>query len=149
MCNVLIINGPNLNLLGTREPEKYGNITLADIENMLKSRAAEYKFDIKTFQSNSEGDIIDFIQQNRDWAEYLIINAGAYTHTSVAIRDAILAVKYLTIEVHLTSIYSREEFRKKSYLSDISIGVISGFGVYSYLLALDYIKYRENENEKK
>ncbi len=148
MTNILIINGPNLNMLGTREPEKYGNITLQEIEKKISSECSEKKINVKFFQSNSEGEIIDFIHKNKEWAKYLIINAGAYTHTSIAIRDAILSVNYLTIEVHLTNIYNREDFRKKSYISDIALGVISGFGWKSYLLAIEYIYYSEKKNEK-
>ncbi len=145
MAKVLIVNGPNLNLLGKREPDKYGNITLEEIEKRLKEYAKDKGIELRFFQSNSEGEIIDFIQQNGESADFLIINPGAYTHTSIAIRDAILGVNISTIEVHLTNIYSREKFRQKSYISDIAVGVISGLGWYGYLLAIDYIYYINKE----
>jgi len=145
MAKVLIVNGPNLNLLGKREPDKYGNITLEEIEKRLKEYAKDKRIELRFFQSNSEGEIIDFIQQNGESADFLIINPGAYTHTSIAIRDAILGVNISTIEVHLTNIYSREKFRQKSYISDIAVGVISGLGWYGYLLAIDYIYYINKE----
>lgn len=141
MAKVLIVNGPNLNLLGKREPDRYGDITLEEIEKKLREYARDRGIKLSFFQSNSEGEIIDFIQQNGESSDFLIINPGAYTHTSIAIRDAILGVNISTIEVHLTNIYSREEFRRKSYISDIAIGVISGLGWYGYLLAIDYIHY--------
>ncbi len=139
MLKVLVINGPNLNMLGKREPDKYGNLTLNDIEAKLKKNAQDKKIELTCFQSNSEGEIVDFIQKNGENADFLIINPGAYTHTSIAIRDAILSVDISTIEVHLTNIYSRESFRRKSFISDIALGVISGFGWYGYVMALDFI----------
>ncbi len=139
MIKVLVVNGPNLNLLGKREPEKYGNITLNNIEKKLQEFVEHKDIELEFFQSNSEGEIIDFIQKKGEKADFLIINPGAYTHTSIAIRDAILGVNLSTIEVHLTNIYSREEFRKRSYISDIAIGVISGLGWYGYLFAVEYI----------
>ncbi len=145
--NVLVINGPNLNLLGEREPEKYGRVTLKEIiEKMKKYERAGINF--KFFQSNSEGAIIDKIHEERFWADYLIINAGAYTHTSIAIRDAIAGTGLLTIEVHLTNIYKREDYRRKSYISEVAVGVISGFGWYGYIMALEYILEVENEKRE-
>lgn len=133
---LLVVNGPNLNMLGKREPEKYGKKTLMEIteELEIKGRALGYK--IKCFQSNSEGDIVDFIQREGSQANGMLLNAGAYTHTSIAIRDAILSVSVPFIEVHLSNVFAREPFRHHSYLSDIAIGVISGFGAGSYSLAL-------------
>ena len=138
--NVLVINGPNLNLLGAREPEKYGKKTLKDIEQLMNEYAENNNLKLTFFQSNSEGKIIDFIHKNYKNADFLIINPGAFTHTSIALRDAILGVNLLTIEVHLSNIYSREPFRQKSFISDIAKGVITGFGWNSYLMALMFIK---------
>jgi len=138
MTNILVIHGPNLNLLGTREPEIYGADSLADIDQDLLQRAAQANVGLETFQSNSEGEIVDRIQQaTGDGVDMIIINPAAYTHSSVAIRDAFLATRIAFIEVHLSNVYAREEFRKRSYLSDIAIGVIGGFAIDSYRLALD------------
>jgi 3-dehydroquinate dehydratase II len=136
MHNVLVIHGPNLNLLGTREPEVYGTTTLAEIDEQLATLAAELKLDIRALQSNSEGEIVTAIQEAAEWADVLIINAGAYTHTSLAIADAIQGVRLPAIEVHLSNIFAREAFRQQSYLSRVAVGIISGFGAESYLLAL-------------
>ncbi len=143
--NILIVNGPNLNLLGSREPEIYGNVTLKDIENYMNEHVKNKNIELLFFQSNSEGKIIDFLQKNDKKADYLIINPGALTHTSIALRDAILGLKFSTIEVHLTNIYSREPFRQKSFISDISQGVISGFGWYGYIMALNFIEQELNK----
>ena len=138
MTHILVIHGPNLNLLGTREPEVYGSDTLDDINQDLTSLAKQKGVALQTFQSNSEGDIVSCIQQARnDKVEFVIINPGAYTHTSIAIRDAFLATRLPFIEVHLSNVYAREDFRKHSYLSDIAVGVISGFGINSYRLAFE------------
>jgi 3-dehydroquinate dehydratase-2 len=138
MTHILVIHGPNLNLLGTREPEVYGSDTLADINQDLTSMAKQKGVALQTFQSNSEGDIVSCIQQARnEKVEFVIINPGAYTHTSIAIRDAFLATRLSFIEVHLSNVYAREDFRKHSYLSDIAVGVISGFGINSYRLAFE------------
>lgn len=132
---ILIIHGPNLHLLGKREPDIYGRVTLEDLNCELKKKAALYDLSIEIIQSNSESEIVEKItEENHD---FLIINPAAYTHTSVAIRDAILAVNKPAIEVHLSNIYKREEFRKKSLISDIVLGVITGLGKDSYLLALE------------
>jgi 3-dehydroquinate dehydratase-2 len=131
---VLVIHGPNLHLLGKREPNVYGNVSLEDINRDLKLLAKKLGFVITITQSNSESQIIENITESN--YDFLIINPAAYTHTSVAIRDALLAVKRPTIEVHLSNIYSREAFRQKSMISDVVRGVISGFGRSSYLLAL-------------
>lgn len=131
---VLVIHGPNLNLLGKRETEIYGNKSLEEINKNISFLASELNIYVKTIQLNSEGEIVDVIQ--KDDYDALIINPAAYTHTSIAIRDAIAAVHKPTIEVHLSNIASREEFRKKSYIAEVAIGQISGFGSDSYLLAL-------------
>ena len=138
MSKILVIHGPNLNLLGTREPEVYGVDTLADIDQELSQLAAQKGVKLETYQSNDEGDIVSRIQQaGTEKIEFIIINPAAYTHTSVAIRDAFLATRIPFVEVHLSNVYAREEFRTHSYLSDLAVGVISGFGKNSYLLALD------------
>lgn len=141
---ILLINGPNLNMLGTREPEKYGNLTLVDIENNLKKLASNCDVELETFQSNHEGEIIDKIQSSRNVFNGIIINAGGYTHSSVAIRDAISAVQVPTVEVHMTNVHAREEFRHTSYISGVSIAQVVGFGAKSYEFALlglvDYLK---------
>jgi 3-dehydroquinate dehydratase-2 len=136
MARILVIHGPNLNLLGTREPQLYGRTGLAEINQELQQCASAVGHDVEIFQSNHEGALVDCIQQRGAQAALLIINPGAYTHTSVAIRDAILAVGLPVIEVHLSNIYRRESFRHQSYLSDIALGQVAGFGPGSYLLAL-------------
>jgi 3-dehydroquinate dehydratase-2 len=134
VMKVLVIHGPNLNLLGKRETDVYGTKSLEDINKDIFSLASELGIDVSTLQLNSEGEIVDVIQK-RDF-DILIINPAAYTHTSIAIRDAIAAVDKPCIEVHLSNIYKREEFRKKSFVADVALGQISGFGHDSYLLAL-------------
>lgn len=134
--SILVINGPNLNMLGVREKSFYGNETLESINKRLSESASKIGIDIDFFQNNSEGNIIDRIHQAFGKTDMIIINPAAYTHTSVAIRDALLAVKIPVIEVHLSNIYTREEFRHHSYISPIAKGVISGFGAESYQLAL-------------
>jgi len=133
---ILLVNGPNLNMLGIREPEKYGNQKLMEIVEEIDKIAEQNGFKLVSLQSNCEGDLVDFIQKEGINGKGLIINAGAYTHTSIAIRDAILSVKIPSIEVHLSNIFAREDFRHHSYLSDIAIGVICGFGPNSYYLAI-------------
>ncbi len=133
---VLVVHGPNLNLLGTREPEIYGRTTLKDIDRRLVELGRELGLSVKTFQSNSEGEIVDRIQAARGRVDILIINPAAYTHTSVAIRDAISAVDVPTIEVHLSNVYKREPFRHHSTIADVAGGRIMGFGAESYVLAL-------------
>jgi 3-dehydroquinate dehydratase II len=134
--HILLINGPNLNLLGQREPERYGANTLADINASLDSLAAKLGISLSHFQSNAEHELINTIQQARNNVDFIIINAGAYTHTSIALRDALLAVQIPFIEVHLSNIYARESFRHHSYLSDIALGMISGLGAMGYECAL-------------
>ena len=134
--SVLILHGPNLNLLGLREPGIYGETTLAQIDTRLAELGASINTTVQSFQSNHEGALVDAIHAARDRYQGIVINAGAYTHTSVAIRDAISAVQIPTVEVHLSNIYKREEFRHHSYLASIVVGQISGFGANSYYLGL-------------
>jgi 3-dehydroquinate dehydratase-2 len=134
---VLVLNGPNLNLLGKREPEVYGHTTLADIERMVREKAKTLSVETEFRQSNHEGELVGWIQSARDGFDAVILNAGAYTHTSVALRDAIAASPKPTIEVHLSNIYAREEFRHKSLIAPVCQGQISGFGAQSYVLALE------------
>ena len=134
---ILVIHGPNLNMLGVREPSVYGALNLAQIDEMIVKKGKEAGLAVVSRQSNHEGELVDIIQKAPLSADAIIINPGAYTHTSVAIRDALLAVSLPVIEVHLSNIYKREEFRKKSYISDIAVGVITGFGPQGYLLALE------------
>ena len=136
MNNILLINGPNLNLLGNREPDIYGSKSLDDIEKDLSIIANQSGYNLLSFQSNSESEIVDWIHENADSALFLIINPGAFTHTSISIRDAILGTNISFIEVHISNIFSREEFRKESYFSDIAEGVISGLGFEGYELAM-------------
>lgn len=137
--SVLVLHGPNLNLLGLREPAHYGNATLADINQALLKKAASANLALETYQSNSEAEIVAKIQELAvKTVDFVIINPAAYTHTSVAMRDALAAVKVPFIEVHLSNVYARESFRHHSYFSDIAVGVISGLGAQGYLSALDY-----------
>ena len=141
---ILLINGPNLNMLGIREPEKYGNITLSDIELALSKEASLLGFELVSYQSNHEGELIDTIQSAKGVYDGIIINAGGYTHTSVALRDAISAVSIPTVEVHMTNIHAREEFRHTSLLSGVCVAQVVGFKENSYKYALlgliDYLK---------
>lgn len=134
---VLLLNGPNLNLLGKREPEIYGAQTLTQIETELQTLASAQNVSMECFQSNSEGDLVDRIHQAMADVDFIIINPAAYTHTSVAIRDALLGVAIPFIEVHLSNVHARESFRHKSFLSDVAVGVICGLGVDGYQYALD------------
>lgn len=137
---ILIVNGPNLNLLGEREPEKYGSKSLEQINKEIKAFADINKIDIAFFQSNIEGEIVNEIQNAKGVYDGIIINPAAYTHTSIAIRDALLAIKLPTVEVHLSNVYSREDFRQTTYTTGVCIGQIAGFGDFSYHLALLAIK---------
>lgn len=140
---ILLINGPNLNLLGTREPHKYGSATLADVEALCRDEAQRCGVSLDTFQSNHEGALLDRIHAARaEGVDWIIINAGAYTHTSVALRDALAGVAIPFIEVHITNIHAREEFRHHSHLSGIASGVIVGLGIDGYPLALRHIAKR-------
>ena len=139
-ARILVLHGPNLNLLGTREPDIYGRTTLADIHTMMEARAHADGVQIESFQSNSEGGLIDRVQAaGSEGIEFIIINPGGYTHTSVALRDALAAVRIPFIEVHLSNVHARESFRHHSYISPVARGVILGFGPLSYFLALEAI----------
>ena len=149
MPKVLLLNGPNLNLLGSREPEIYGSTTLKEIEEKVTSILSRYEIGCEAFQSNSEGEIIDWLHINRA-ADFLLLNPGALSHTSVGLRDAVLGVKIPFVEIHLSNVHKREEFRHHSYFSDIAIGALVGLGVKGYLLAaefaVDYIGQKVNIN---
>jgi 3-dehydroquinate dehydratase-2 len=134
---VLFLNGPNLNLLGTREPDVYGRTTLADIEARVRGRANSLSATIDFRQSNHEGELVTWIQEAKNLFDAIVINAAAYTHTSVALRDAISAVGIPTIEIHLSNIHAREEFRHRSLIAAVCTGQISGFGAFSYVLGLE------------
>ena len=145
---ILIINGVNMNMLGLREPEKYGSMTLKDLEKELYALSFELGIELETFQSNFEGEIVEKIHSAQNGIDGIVINAGAYTHTSIAIRDALAAVNIPTVEVHMTNIYKREEFRHYSYLAPVCIGQISGFGINSYKLGLKaVVDYLSNDNK--
>jgi 3-dehydroquinate dehydratase-2 len=134
---ILFLNGPNLNLLGRREPETYGSMTLADIEAKVQERATKLGVEVSFRQSNSEGELVGWIQGAMDKYDAIVINAAAYTHTSVALRDAIAAVGIPTVEIHLSNIHAREEFRHRSLIGPVCQGQISGFGSVSYILGLE------------
>ncbi len=140
-ATILVLNGPNLNLLGVREPKTYGSETLADIEESCLERAASLDLALDFRQSNHEGQMIDWIQEARESADGIVINAGAYTHTSIAILDALRACELPIVEVHLSNIFAREAYRHHSYISSVASGVICGFGAQSYILALDAVAY--------
>lgn len=141
---ILILNGPNLNLLGSRQPEVYGSTTLADIEEMCAKRAGELGLEIDFRQSNTEGELVDWIHEARDGFEAIIINAGAYTHTSVALLDALLSVETPAIEVHLSNIHQREEYRQHSFIAGAAMGMICGLGAIGYELALEALANKLN-----
>ena len=138
MPKLLFLNGPNLNLLGKREPEIYGSFSLNELETILKKSAAKMNCEVYCYQSNAEGELVDKIHaSSKDDIDFVVINPGAFTHTSIALRDAFLGTQIPFIEVHISNVYSRETFRHKSYLSDIAVGVISGLGVIGYQLAAE------------
>ncbi|HZB93102.1 MAG TPA: type II 3-dehydroquinate dehydratase [Stellaceae bacterium] len=136
-ATILVLNGPNLNLLGVREPETYGRDTLADVEEACLERAAELDLAVDFRQSNHEGQLVDWIQEAREAADGIVLNPGAYTHTSIAILDALRAADLPVIEVHLSNIHRRESYRRRSYVSEAAQGIICGFGAHGYLLALE------------
>lgn len=138
---ILVIHGPNLNLLGKREPDQYGTLTLEEINKKIVSQAQKENVEVKIMQANAEGEIIAEIHRALGYFDGIIINPAAYTHTSIALRDALLAVNLPTVEVHLSNIYKREDFRQKSMISDVAIGVISGFREHSYILGLEALIY--------
>ena len=142
MPSLLILNGPNLNLLGTRQPEVYGSTTLSNIERMCEDHAARIGVSLNFAQSNHEGVLIDHIHAARGVHHGIILNAGAYTHTSVALMDAIASVELPAIELHLSNVHAREEFRHKSHIAKVCVGIICGFGAHGYLLAMDAMKAR-------
>jgi 3-dehydroquinate dehydratase-2 len=139
---ILVLHGPNLNLLGTREPEIYGPTTLDEIDRRLEEHAAKAGAEVRCFQSNHEGVLLDQIQEARSWADGIVVNPGGLTHTSVALRDALSAVGLPTVEVHLSNVFAREDFRRRSMVSDIALGVISGLGADGYELALEALLRR-------
>ena len=144
MKKILILHGPNLNLLGTREPEVYGSLTLDDINSRLVEAGQNFGAEIRTYQSNGEGALIDALHEAREWASGVVFNPGAYTHTSVALRDAIAAIGIPVIEVHISNVYAREEFRHKSLLAGVCLGKITGFGWQSYQMGLQALLDRED-----
>ncbi|KAL4917606.1 Dehydroquinase [Aspergillus aurantiobrunneus] len=147
--SILLINGPNLNLLGTREPHLYGSTTLADVEESSKAHAASLGASLQTFQSNHEGAIVDRIQAARGNTDAVIINPGAYTHTSVAIRDALLGVEIPFIELHVSNVHAREPWRHHSYFSDKAAGIIVGLGAYGYKVAVEHVALNFKPLKKK
>lgn len=137
MWHMQVIHGPNLNLLGQREPDVYGRLTLTEVDARLRTYAAQVNFELQTFQSNHEGAIIDTVHQAAGWADGLVINPGAYTHTSYAIRDAIAGIGMPAVEVHLSNVHAREPFRHTSVIAPVCVGQIVGFGWHSYRLGLE------------
>jgi 3-dehydroquinate dehydratase-2 len=148
MSKILVLHGPNLNLLGQREPEVYGHQTLDDIDARLKKSGEKMGLEVRSYQSNGEGALIDALHDAREWASGVVFNPGGYTHTSVALRDAVAAIDLPVIEVHISHVDAREDFRRQSLISPVCIGKISGFGWRSYLLALQELALRlEGEDE--
>lgn len=147
MAGILVLHGPNLNLIGQREPEIYGSLSLAEIDQKLKTRGEELDLEVQTFQTNGEGALIDSLHDAQSWASGVIFNPGGYTHTSVALRDAVAAIALPVIEVHISNVYAREEFRHQSLISPVSAGKITGFGWRSYLLALQALAWMIEEGK--
>jgi 3-dehydroquinate dehydratase-2 len=141
MSGILVLHGPNLNLLGQREPEVYGQMTLSEINQRVKSAGDGMGLEVRAYQANGEGELIDALHEARDWASGVIFNPGGYTHTSVALRDAIAAIELPVVEVHLSNVYAREEFRHHSLISPVCAGKIAGFGWHSYLLGLQALAW--------
>lgn len=139
---ILLLHGPNLNLLGTRQPEIYGSERLADIDAAVKRHVSSFAIDLRAAQSNHEGVLIDSLHEARNWADGVVFNPGAYTHTSLALRDAIVAIELPVIEVHLSNVHGREAFRHKSLLAGVCLGQIAGFGWHGYILAVDALLRR-------
>lgn len=148
MAGILILHGPNLNLIGQREPEVYGRIALDEINQRLFERGEELGLEVRAFQANGEGALIDALQEAQHWASGVIFNPAGYTHTSVALRDAVAGITIPVIEVHLSNVYAREDFRHKSLISPVSTGKISGFGWRSYMLALQALAWMIGEENK-
>jgi 3-dehydroquinate dehydratase II len=140
MHSILVLHGPNLNMLGKREPEHYGSLSLEEIDSRLIDLGQKFDLQVRVFQANGEGELIDALHQSRDWAAGIVFNPGGYTHTSVALRDAIAAIHLPVVEVHLSNIHAREEFRRQSLIAPVCIGSISGFGWRSYLLGMQALK---------
>jgi 3-dehydroquinate dehydratase-2 len=140
MQSILILHGPNMNLLGEREPGIYGEISLEEIDRRLVQHGEQLSFAVRTFQTNSEGGLIDALHDARQWAAGVVFNPGGYTHTSIALRDAVSAIKLPVVEIHLSNIYGREDFRHQSVIAPVCAGTISGFGWRSYLLGLDALQ---------
>ena len=143
--NLLLLNGPNLNMLGTREPEIYGSETLPELVIAIRDYAAEKNITVRDYQSNIEGELVTAVQESRHWADGILFNPGAYTHYSIALRDAIASVDVPVVELHISNVHAREEFRHKSVLSAVCLGVIAGFGRNSYFLAIDALERHLNK----
>jgi 3-dehydroquinate dehydratase II len=140
MHTILVLHGPNLNMLGKREPEHYGSLSLEEIDSRLIDLGQKLDLDVRVFQANGEGQLIDALHQSRDWAAGIVFNPGGYTHTSIALRDAISAIQLPVVEVHLSNVHAREEFRRTSFIAPVCVGSISGFGWRSYLLGMQALK---------
>lgn len=147
MSKILVLHGPNLRLLGQREPEVYGELTLEEIDSRLKESGKKLGLEVRAYQSNGEGALIDALHEAREWASGIVFNPGGYTHTSVALRDAVVAIELPVIEVHLSHVDAREDFRRRSLIAPVCVGKISGFGWRSYLLALTEMAQRLEDDD--